>query len=108
MSQGRVKMQNESSRSYGFKARGPFFLFTAWVIANIGVGSAWAQTKPWPVGSQKQLVFDDRFIAESENVRIVMNQPRKLGPVLKPDRRWEDFRFTSYFTVLQEGDLCRM
>ena len=85
MSQGRVKMKNESSGSYDFKARGPFFLFTAWVIANIAVGSAWAQTKPWPVGSQKQLFFDNRFIAESENVRIVMNQPRKLGPVLKPD-----------------------
>ena len=108
MRQGRVKMQNESSGSYDFKARVLFFLFAAWVMASIVVGSAWAQTKPWPVGSQKQLFFDDRFIAESENVRIVMNQPRKLGPVLKPDSRWEDFRLTSYFTVLQEGDLCRM
>jgi hypothetical protein len=87
---------------------GPLLLVTAWVIANFSVASALAQTNPWPVGSQKQLFFDDRFIAESENVRIVMNQPRKLGPVLKPDSRWEDFRFTSYFTVVQDGDLCRM
>ncbi|MCH2129735.1 MAG: hypothetical protein MK179_11355 [Pirellulaceae bacterium] len=69
---------------------------------------AGATGSPLQVGSDKQLFFDDRFIAESDNVKIVMNQPRKLGPVLKPDRRWEDFRFTSYFTVLQEGDLCRM
>ena len=109
MSQDRVKMQNESTASYDFKTRVLFFLFAAWVMASIVVGSAWAQTKPWSVGSQKQLFFDDRFIAESENVRIVMNQRRKRGPVLKPDSRWEDSRFTSYpFTVLQDGDICRM
>ena len=28
--------------------------------------------------------------------------------MLKPDRRWEDFRFTSFFTVLQDGELIRM
>lgn len=60
-------------------------------------------------GFPKAALFDDRFIAESDKVRIVMNQRRKRGPVLKPDSRWEDFRFTSYpFTVLQDGDICRM
>jgi len=108
MRQWQVQFRNESSGSHDFKIGGPLLLVTAWVIANFSVASALAQTNPWPVGSQKQLFFDDRFIAESENVRIVMNQPRKLGPVLKPDSRWEDFRFTSYFTVVQEGDLCRM
>jgi hypothetical protein len=56
-------------------------------MANFLAASASAQTNPWPVGSQKQIFFDDRFIAKSENVRIVINQSRKLGPVLKPDSR---------------------
>ena len=60
------------------------------------------------VGGEKQLFFDRKFIAESENVAIAMNPPKKLGPVLKPTERWEDFRFTSYFTVVQDGSLARM
>ena len=66
------------------------------------------EPSPLKVGTDKQLLFDDRFIAESDNVEIVRNQPKKLGPVLKPDRRWEDFRYSSYFTVLQKDGLCRM
>ncbi len=64
--------------------------------------------KPIPVGDRKQLFIDRRFIARSENVRIVMNPPVKVGVVLECDRPWEDFRLTSYFTVVQDGDLCRM
>ena len=52
--------------------------------------------QPVTVGSEKQLFFDERFIAQSENVAITMNPPLKRGPVLKPDKPWEDFRFTSY------------
>lgn len=37
-----------------------------------------------------------------------MNPPIKRGPVLKPDQPWEDFRLTSYFTVVQDGELARM
>jgi hypothetical protein len=61
-----------------------------------------------PVGSARQLLFDDKFIDESEGVEIALNPPVKLGPVLEADRRWEDFRLTSYFTVIQDGDLSRM
>ncbi len=60
------------------------------------------------VGRGTQLFFDEKFIAHSENVTIVMNPPIKRGPVLKPDRPWEDFRLTSYFTVVQDGELSRM
>lgn len=81
---------------------------TIGVMVVLPLGIAGEPAQPLEVGSAKQLLFDERFMAESENVKIVMNQPKKLGPVLKPDKRWEDFRFTSYFTVLQEGDLCRM
>ena len=37
-----------------------------------------------------------------------MNPPVKAGIVLECDRPWEDFRLTSYFRVVQDGDLCRM
>ena len=71
--------------------------------------SAWAQEdSAVNVGSEKQLFFDGKFIAESKGVRIVMNLPVKAGVVLSPDRPWEDFRLTSYFTVVQDGELCRM
>ncbi len=60
------------------------------------------------IGSGKQLFFDRKFIEEAENVRIVMNPPVKRGPVLHADKPWEDFRLTSYFTVIQDGQLCRM
>jgi len=64
--------------------------------------------EPLIVGSEKQLFMDERFIDTSEGVRIVMNPPVKAGVVLAPDRPWEEFRFTSYFTVLQDGEICRM
>lgn len=70
--------------------------------------SAAAEMKPIDVGDRKQIFFDDKFIADSHNIEIVMNPPKKLGPVLKPDNRWEDFRFTTYFSVVQDGALCRM
>lgn len=80
---------------------------SAWVsLATVeasGEGSA-----PLEIGTGRQLFFDRRFIAESENVRIAMNSPAKAGIVLSPDQSWEAFRLTSYFTVVQDGDICRM
>jgi len=64
--------------------------------------------EPIKIGADKQLFFDGKFIAESEGIEIVMNPPVKMGPVVAPDQPWEDFRLTSYFTVLQEGERCRM
>ena len=80
------------------------------VLAAAVLSAAWAHAAPpvLDVGSGKQLFFDERFIAESDGVAITMNPPVKAGVVLAPDRPWEDFRLTSYFTVIQDGDLCRM
>ncbi|MEO6436578.1 MAG: hypothetical protein ABIP55_12575 [Tepidisphaeraceae bacterium] len=71
-------------------------------------GQSKSDQAPLAVGTSAQLFFDDQFIATSENVTITMNPPIKCGPVLKPDQPWEDFRLTSYFTVVQDGDLARM
>ncbi len=65
-------------------------------------------SKPINVGDRKQLFIDEKFLDESCQVQIVMNRPVKEGVVLECDRPWEDFRLTSYFTVVQDGDLCRM
>ena len=77
-------------------------------LATLSSVTSFAQSTDIRIGTNKQLFLDHRFIDASENVQIVMNGPRKVGPVLKPDRRWEDFRLTSYFTILQDGELCRM
>ncbi|MBI4556955.1 MAG: hypothetical protein HY706_05170 [Candidatus Hydrogenedentes bacterium] len=85
-------------------------------LALIAVLWTWAGTAPAqepvsvPIGvvSGKQLFFDRKFIETSEGVVITMNPPVKVGVVLEADRPWEDFRITSYFTVLQDGELCRM
>lgn len=60
------------------------------------------------IGDRKQLFIDGRFVGRSQDVRIAMNPPVKAGIVLECDRPWEDFRLTSYFTVVQDGELCRM
>ena len=73
----------------------------------VATSAGWAMD-PIQIDSGKQLFFDHRFIAESGGVELVMNSPSRAGKVLGPDRPWEDFRLTSYFTVVQDGDLCRM
>ena len=64
--------------------------------------------RPIDVGSEKQLMFDDRFIDSSENVELTMNPPT-MGeePVLGMDFPWET-RIGGYNTVIREGDKFRM
>ena len=66
------------------------------------------QKTPIAIGSGKQLLFDRKFIADSQNIAVVMNRPVKAGKVLSPDQPWEAFRLTTYFTVVQDGAICRM
>ena len=64
--------------------------------------------RPIDVGSEKQLMFDERFIDSSENVELTMNPPT-MGeePVLVADRPWET-QIGGYNTVIREGDKFRM
>ncbi|MBN2295267.1 MAG: hypothetical protein JXM70_22745 [Pirellulales bacterium] len=66
------------------------------------------EQKAIDVGSRKQLFFDKKFIDSSDGITITMNPPVKAGIVLRPEKPWEKFRLTSYFTVIQEKDHCRM
>jgi hypothetical protein len=54
-------------------------LILACLIATL---SPKAFPEPLPVGNQKQLFFDDRFIEASENTYRRLNQGQKFGPLL--------------------------
>ena len=62
------------------------------------------------VGSRKQLLFDQRFIADmTGDVEHSMAAPfQHSEPVLRADRPWEDDGIGAYNTVLREGNTWRM
>ena len=64
--------------------------------------------EPIHVGTQKQLFIDDRFIADSAGVDLVMNPARvRDEPVLVADRPWEA-SIAAYNTVIEDGGRYRM
>lgn len=65
---------------------------------------------PIDVGSRKQLFIDERFIAVSSGVELVMNTPRRDGRVLlTTDQPWEQGRVIGvYSSVLKEDDTVRI
>ena len=109
----------------GTSLRAPTAYATNPSIQSVGFGTSQSSTSggvvdkflltsyAWPpaalqIGSGKQLMFDNKFIAASSNVNITMNPAEKKGIVVSPDQPWEDFRLTSYFNVIQDGDKLRM
>ena len=57
------------------------------------------------VGTQKQLLFDDRFMEASEGISLCMNPPfQHPEPVLVADHLWERLGVGAYNTVLREAD----
>jgi len=65
--------------------------------------------EPLHVGNERQLFIDDRFIAESRGVELVVNRPHVTGEkLIVCDKPWEQFYAGGYMSVVQEGDLLRM
>ena len=61
------------------------------------------------IGTNRQLLFDQLFLADSKGVELKMNAPyQDAEPVLTLDRPWEVGRFGRYHTVMLEGDMFRM
>ncbi|HJN17991.1 MAG TPA: LamG-like jellyroll fold domain-containing protein [Armatimonadota bacterium] len=59
----------------------------------------------WDVGGRKQLFIDERLIESSRGVSLRMNPPEKLGPVILPDKPWEDLRVGFCDAVMEyEGE----
>ncbi|MBI3922927.1 MAG: hypothetical protein HY318_16015, partial [Armatimonadetes bacterium] len=60
---------------------------------------------PLEVGSSKQLFIDERFMEAKKNVSLMMNRPRRLGPVVLPDQPWESSEIGFCSSVLEfEGE----
>ena len=63
---------------------------------------------PIVVNSEKQLFIDNKFIAESDGITLMMNPPQQMPePVLVADQPWEGV-IGAYNTVLKEGDRFRL
>ena len=67
-----------------------------------------AMARPIDVGDRKQLFIDDRFIEVSKNVELTMNPPRKLGPVLRPNKPWETNYLGFCVSVVEHEGLYKM
>ena len=65
---------------------------------------------PIDVGARKQLFIDERFIAASSGVELVMNPPQTDGKVvLTTDQPWEQGRVIGvYSSVLKEDDTVKI
>ena len=61
-----------------------------------------------PVGSSKQLLFDDRFIEASKGTALRMNPPQKVGPVLIPENPWEDKSLGFCASVLEHKGIFKL
>ena len=65
-------------------------------------------TKTLDIGSNKQLLIDNLFFAESENIRLKLHPAEKTGEQnLVRDRPWESATL-NWFSFLQEEDKYRL
>lgn len=81
-----------------------------WLAWSPGLVAEDKQPAAIDVGSRKQLFIDDRFIASSRGVELVMNPPYRDGKVLlAADQPWESGHFIGiYSSVMKEGDKVRI
>jgi len=84
-------------------------LLPVWIwLALGGLIPALGEEGGIDVGDRKQLLIDHRFIAESKNVTLHMNRPRKMGAVLLPDKPWESRDIGFCVTVLEHEGQYKM
>ncbi len=60
------------------------------------------------IGNLRQLFIDDFLIEESRNVKIIINPPVKMGPVLRADKEWESHRVGAYGSVVEDNGIYKM
>lgn len=64
---------------------------------------------PIELGTQKQLLFDDLFLAESKGITLRMNPPfQDAEAVLSADKPWEQLGICAYNTVMREDGQFRL
>ena len=79
------------------------------LILILIAGSIFAQ-KPIPVGSQKQLFIDYKFIESADGIQLMMQEPYQTREkLIVADQPWEEeASLGSYNTIVQEGDNIRL
>ena len=86
------------------------FLTSIWVWAVGAMEAATQSTtpEPLPLGTRRQLLFDQMFLEESRGVTLRVNRPvQESEPVLVADKPWEH-QTGAYHTVLLDNGKFRM
>jgi len=87
------------------KLRVPFTILTPVLLSLSNLSAA----PPLPVGAEKQVFIDGRFIDKSQGVALVVNRPRITGEkLIVPTHPWEDFYIGAYVSVIQDQDRIHM
>ena len=61
----------------------------------------------FPIGTSRQLLFDDQFLDTSSNINHVMHPPTPAEVAVRSDKPWESAG-VHYSSVIQDGDRFRM
>ena len=79
------------------------------VAALVGTGGDGIQAaEPIDVGSDKQLILDGLFLAESRGVSLKIHPPRKTGAaILKREHEWESASLNWFNVVQDQGRIDR-
>lgn len=63
---------------------------------------------PIAIGNRKQLFIDGKFVQRMKGITFSVNPPRKVRPVLYPDRSWDKRQVGPFATVLEHEGLLKM
>jgi hypothetical protein len=63
---------------------------------------------PIDIADRKQLFIDRKFIERGHGITLAQNPPRKVRPVLYPDRPWDKRQVGPYATVLEHEGVLKM
>ena len=83
------------------KLRVPLTILTPVLLSLSNLSAA----PPLPVGAEKQVFIDGRFIEKSQGVKLVVNRPRITGEkLIVPAHPREDSYIGAYVSVIQDQD----
>ena len=73
------------------------------LISMVFMATAAGAKEALPIGENRQVFIDGRFVEEGRGVELVVHKPQKTGQiVLKCEHPWEE-RLGQYHSVLYEG-----
>ena len=79
-----------------------------WLLAGVACGEEAAETEEAvALGSRRELFIDNHLIHALDGARLVLNQPRDEGMVIKFDQPWE-YPFAGCPTIIRDGEKFRL